>query len=82
VVERTEPWGDFTYDAPVKVVTEALEGKRGYRWYFRCHALNTQTGSEWIEVFGGNRKHEGLRAFAIDEVEYIKPKKKRKKKNA
>lgn len=78
-IERTEPWGDFTFDAPVKVTAPRLEGKRGYRWVFRSYVRNSETLSEWVEVYGGTKGYEGLHAFKVDEVTLIPIKRKRRK---
>lgn len=65
----------------VKVSTPLLEGKRGYSWVFRCHATNTLRGATWIEVYGGNKQHHGLRAFKPEEVTLI-PKRARRRRVA
>jgi hypothetical protein len=74
LVIRTPEWGGFTHGDEVKVSAPILDGKRGYSWEFRYHARNTETDSEWLEVFGGNRKFQGIRSFKIAEVSLI-PKK-------
>jgi hypothetical protein len=67
-IVRAETYGELTYGAPVKIV-----GERG-RWSFRHHCVNTDTGSEWLDVFGGEPGTETLRAFRIDRVVLIRPK--------
>jgi hypothetical protein len=76
-VERFPEWEGFTSGAPVKVTAAVLEGKRGYTWEFRCFARNLTTGAEWVEVYGGNFAHQGLRAFKAHEVHLIPQKKRR-----
>lgn len=61
-IVRSETHGDLTIGTPVRVA-----GERG-RWSFRHHCVNTDTGSEWLDVFGGNPGEETLRAFRIDQV--------------
>jgi hypothetical protein len=61
-IVRSETYGEFTYGTPVRIV-----GERG-RWSFRHHCVNTDTGSEWLDVFGGEPGAETLRAFKADRV--------------
>jgi len=67
-IVRNAEYGEFTYGAPVKV-----SGERG-RWEFRHHCVNTDTGSEWVDVFGGVPGTETLRAFKPDRVSLVRPK--------
>jgi hypothetical protein len=73
-VIRQPEWEGFTHGDEVTVSAPILEGSRGYKWEFRYHATNRITGSEWIEVFGGNRKYQGVRSFKIEEITLV-PKK-------
>lgn len=65
---RHETHGEFTKGAPVKV-----SGERG-RWTFLYYCVNTDTGSEWVDVFGGENGTETLRAFKEDRITLIRPK--------
>lgn len=74
-IVRTTEW---EHDAPVKITSDRLVGKKGHKYNYRCHAVNSNTGSEWIEVVGGPRGYEGAHAFKVDEVTLVPPKRKRK----
>jgi hypothetical protein len=67
-IVRNETYGELTTGTPVKIA-----GERG-RWSFRHHCVNTDTGSEWLDVFGGEPGTETLRAFKADRVIAIRPK--------
>lgn len=69
--------------APVSVSASRLEGKKGLRWVFWYHCLDTNTGKEWIEVYGGRTNNYRIWAFNLNEVVLIKPKRKyTRRKNA
>lgn len=78
-VVRTAPWGEFENGAPVKVTAERFAGKHGMSWTFLSHAYNTVTQSEWLEVFGGPSLNQRIYAVHIEDVQLIKPKRKRKR---
>ena len=61
-IVRSLAYGKMTKGDAVRV-----QGERG-EWEFRSHCVNTQTGSEWLDVFGGEPGYETLRAFRIDRV--------------
>lgn len=60
---RVETYGGLTSGSPVRV-----RGERG-SWSFRAYCVNTDTGSEWLDVFGGLPGYGTLRAFALDRVQ-------------
>lgn len=67
IIRHTEH-GDFKKGSPVRIA-----GERG-KWEFLYHCVNADTGSEWIDVFGGEPGAETLRAFKEDRVILIRPK--------
>lgn len=58
--------GELSRGDKVKVA-----GERG-RWEFRNYCVNADTGSEWLDVFGGTPGCETLRAFKIERVTPIR----------
>lgn len=74
-VERTANWEAFSKDAPVKVT-----GTTRSKWRFVCHCRNRETGSEWIDVYGGPSGHQSIRSFRLDQVILIVPKVRRPRK--
>lgn len=73
-IVHTPEWEGLVPGDAVKVSTEFLAGKRGYRWQFRAHVKNLATGAEWIDCYGGRTGYEGISSFALDSVTAI-PKK-------
>lgn len=67
-IVRSETYGDLTKGAPVKITGESGS------WRFLCHCVNVDTGSEWLDVFGGTSGAETLRAFKAERVTLIRPK--------
>ena len=73
----TCPWGEFTHDAPVKLLSARFKGRNGLSFVFRNHVLNPESNKEWVEVYGGGMKiPTGIHAVPVDEIELIKPKRK------
>lgn len=68
---HSDAHGDLRRGDSVKVA-----GERG-RWEFRSYCVNADTGSEWLDVFGGTPGCETIRAFKIERVS---PLRKRRKK--
>ena len=62
---RHESYGEFTHGDVV-----LIRGERG-TWHFRHHCVNTDTGSEWLDVFGGEKGYETLRAFRPERVRAV-----------
>ena len=66
LVIRTDTYRDLAKGDPVRV-----QGERG-KFKFVCHCANLDTGSEWLDVFGGLPHCETMRAFGIERVTKIR----------
>lgn len=69
-------WGDFVKGAMVRVT-----GERG-QFKFLAHCANIDTGSEWVDVYGGPAGHETMRSFRLERVKLIPARTRRGRANA
>lgn len=79
VIVRTTEY--LTYKEGDKVIVLDEGGRKipAVTFEFRCHAVNTKTGAEWLEVYGGKHGHHTSRAFKIERVEPSRTRRRRKK---
>lgn len=64
---RNETYEGLTKGDHVEVVGEIGS------WSFLYHCTNTDTGSEWLDVYGGVPGTETVRAFHADRVKAVGP---------
>lgn len=71
-IVRSHQHGELTKGDPVRV-----QGERGC-FTFSAYVVNVDTGNEWFDVMGGTPGCETMRAFRLDRVTKIQPKRRRR----
>lgn len=62
---RNETYGELTKGDRVDIAGEIGS------WHFVAHCTNLDTGSEWLDVYGGVPGTETVRAFHADRVRQV-----------
>ena len=62
---RSRHWNGLRDGDPVVVDDDRA---RAHEWVFVAHALNEDTGEEWVEVRGGRPGESKGRAFATERI--------------
>jgi hypothetical protein len=64
-LERSETWNGLRCGDPVIVSGLRI---RGAQWQFRARVVNTNNGTESIEVIGGRKGERTIRSFGPDRI--------------
>jgi len=67
----TVPWRGVQAEQVVLVADAYWPQLAGVRFRFIRHVLNTESGAQWVEVFGGPDRKQWVRAFPIHAIRIL-----------